>query len=70
MAEEREPMAQVRKDFRIAWYRSPIEPARLKELTRRSDLRGAVQAGGHLLLLAITAAVSWYCFDPPFPPWE
>ncbi len=34
MAVEHEPMEQVRKSFRLSWYRSPIDPTRLKELTR------------------------------------
>ena len=62
MAVEHEPMEQVRKSFRLSWYRSPIDPARLKELTRRSDLRGAFQAFGHLALLAVTAAATWIFF--------
>ena len=63
MAVEHEPMEQVRKSFRIGWYRSPIDPARLKELTRRSDLRGAFQTFGHLILLVITAVATWYSFN-------
>ena len=63
MAVEYEPMEQVRKNFRISWYRSPIDPARLKQLTRRSDLRGAFQTLGHLLLLLVTAAATWYFFN-------
>jgi fatty acid desaturase len=63
MAVQREPMEQVRKNFRISWYRCPIDPARLKELTRRDDLRGAFQAFGHLLLLLITAALTWWFFS-------
>lgn len=62
MAVEHEPMEQVRKSFRLSWYRSPIDPARLKELTRRSDLRGAFQAFGHLALLAVTATATWIFF--------
>jgi fatty acid desaturase len=62
MVVEREPMEQVRKSFRITWYRSPIDPARLKELTRRDDLRGAFQSLGHLALLVATAAAVWIAF--------
>jgi fatty acid desaturase len=58
-----EPMQQVRQSFRISWYRSPLEPARLKELTRRSDLRGAFQTAGHLILIMITAAATYYFFN-------
>ncbi len=60
MTKVREPMKHVRESFRISWYRSPVEPAALKELTRRSDLHGAFQTAGHIILLAVTAAASWY----------
>jgi fatty acid desaturase len=63
VAAEREPMEQVRKHFRIAWYRSPIDRVKLKEFTRRDDLRGAFQALGHLALLAATAAATWISFN-------
>ncbi len=63
MAVEHEPMEQVRKNLRITWYRSPVEPAKLKEFTRRSDSRGAFQTFGHLVLLGITAAATWYFFN-------
>jgi fatty acid desaturase len=63
VGKEREPLEQVRKSLQIPWYRSPIERTSLKELTRRSNLRGTVQTGGHILLAAVTAAAAWYCFD-------
>ena len=57
-----EPMQEVRKTFQVRWYRSPIEPGKLRELTQRSNARGAFQTFGHILLLAVTAAATWYCF--------
>jgi fatty acid desaturase len=63
MPKEYEPLEQVRKKLRISWYRCPIEPAKLKELTRRSDLQGALQTLGHLALLAVTGLASWYFFS-------
>jgi fatty acid desaturase len=63
MTKEHEPMQEVRKNFQVRWYRSPIEPARLKELTRRSDLRGWFQTFGFIVLMAITAAATWYFFS-------
>jgi fatty acid desaturase len=40
----------------INWYRSPIEKETLRQLTRKSDLRGWLQAGSFLLIyLALTA---------------
>jgi fatty acid desaturase len=50
-----EPMDQVRKNFRISWYRCPIAREDLKRLTRRSNIRGLFQAVGHLILIAVTA---------------
>jgi len=55
-----EPLAQVRKDFRIVWYRCPIERSILLELMKPSDRRGWFQAGGHLALFAITAISAVY----------
>ncbi|MDA0350206.1 MAG: fatty acid desaturase [Verrucomicrobia bacterium] len=54
------PLAEVRKDLRVSWYRCPVERAKLRELSIRSDLKGLVQAGGHLLLLVATGALSFY----------
>ena len=62
MAQAHESMKHVRETFRVAWYRSPVEQALLKELTQRSDLLGAFQAVGHVALLAITATTFWYLF--------
>ena len=69
MAIEREPLQEVRERLRIPWYRCPIEPARLKELTGRSDLKGFLQTLGHLVLLAITAFATWYCFTHAIWVW-
>lgn len=57
-----EPLAQVRKAFRIPWYRCPIEPAKLRELAGRSDLKGAFQAVGHLALFACTGLSAYLFF--------
>ena len=54
------PLAEVRKDLRVEWYRSPIEGAKLRELSRRSDLQGLYQAGGHLALFLLTGAVTYF----------
>jgi fatty acid desaturase len=53
------PLAKVRQQLRVKWYRSPIDPARLRQLMQRSDLQGWLQAGGHLALFATTAALTW-----------
>jgi fatty acid desaturase len=62
MAQEYEPLAEVRKNLKIPWYRCPIEPAVLKEHTRRSNLKGFAQTLGHLLLIAFTGALVWLFF--------
>ncbi len=62
MARVHEPMKKVRETLRIPWYRCPVQPAVLKELTQRSNLRGAFQVAGYLLLLAVTATAVWYMF--------
>ena len=54
------PLADVRKNLRVEWYRSPIERARLRELSRRSDWQGWFQAGGHLVLFAVTGATAFH----------
>ena len=61
-AGEFRPLAEVRRDFRVKWYRSPVEPALLRELMRRSDWRGALHSVGHLLLWAATGALTWLLF--------
>lgn len=49
------PLAEVRKTLRVEWYRSPIAGAKLRELSKRSDLQGWIQAGGHIALFIVTA---------------
>lgn len=54
-----QPLAEVRKTLRVDWYRSPIEHAKLRELSKRSDRQGWYQAGGHLALLALTGTLAF-----------
>ena len=56
------PLAEVRCDFRVKWYRSPVEPALLRELMRRSDWRGGLHSVGHLLLWGATGTLAWLLF--------
>ena len=56
-------LTDVREKLRINWYRSQIEPQQLRALARRSDLRGAFQAVGHLALWSCTGALTWYAFS-------
>ena len=54
------PLADVRETLRVEWYRCPIEPAKLREFSRRSDLKGWFQAGGHLVLFACTGVLVYH----------
>jgi fatty acid desaturase len=56
------PLAEVRQNLRVKWYRSPIDPGTLRRLMQRSDLQGALQALGHLGLFAATGALTAYFF--------
>jgi fatty acid desaturase len=44
----------------IAWYRSPLDPKVMKDLHRRSDLRGWLQTLGYLGVLCVTAGAALY----------
>lgn len=44
----------------INWYRVPLDKHVLKELNRRSDLKGLAQSIGHLALLALTGFLVLY----------
>ena len=62
-ANEYPALAEVRKSLLVQWYRSPIDHARLRALSKRSDRRGWIQAGGHLLIflmLALLCVVFWW----------
>ncbi|MEM7132350.1 MAG: fatty acid desaturase [Chloroflexota bacterium] len=52
-----QPLAEVRKNLRVEWYRCPIKGTRLRELSKRSDAQGWFQAGGHLALFALTGTL-------------
>ncbi len=54
------PLAEMRQDLRVKWYRCPIEHRVLRELSRRSDLKGFAQAGGHLALFLATGALTYF----------
>lgn len=56
------PLAETRDTLSIRWYRTKMPPARFRELSKRDDRKGWVQAGGHLALFAVTGAavfVTW-----------
>ena len=56
------PLDEVRRNLRVKWYRSPIDPTTLRRLMRRSDLQGALQALGHLGLFAATGVLTAWFF--------
>ncbi|MCY3833032.1 MAG: fatty acid desaturase [Chloroflexi bacterium] len=51
-----QPLSEVRKTLRVDWYRCPMKPGRLRELSRRSDAQAWLQAGGHFALFLLTGA--------------
>jgi fatty acid desaturase len=44
----------------VDWYWLPIEREALAALTRKSDVRGALQTFGFLGILALTGSAAWY----------
>ena len=56
------PLDEVRSTLRVSWYRSPIDPIRLRQLMQRSDLSGLFQAFGHLALWSVTGLLCYYAF--------
>ncbi len=57
------PLKEVRKNFKVPWYRCPIDRNDLKKLTRRSDIKGAFQTIGHLVLVVLTGGLALYFFN-------
>jgi len=53
---------KYRKDETIRWYRCKVDPEVMKELIKRSDLRGLLQALGHLGLCVITGSLAYLAF--------
>ncbi len=59
-AQVQKPMSESRKELRIKWYRCPIDPTVLRELSKPSDIQGFQMALGHLGLWLLTGALSFY----------
>ena len=55
--------------LRIKWYRCPVDRESLKELGQKSDLKGLLQAGGHLALLGLTGTCAWLATGRLAWPW-
>lgn len=49
-----QPLSEVRENLKPQWYRSKLQPARFRELSKRNDLQGWMQAGGHFGLFCLT----------------
>lgn len=47
------------ESIKINWYRTKVDRALMSELMRRSDARAFLQAGGQLLVYAVTGGLAW-----------
>ncbi len=63
MSDTYPPLDEVRRTFKVKWYRCPVERETLRELTKRSDTQGLLQALGHLLLAACTGVLAFLFFE-------
>ena len=50
-------------DFKISWYRSPIDPGLLSELMQRNDFRGWLQTLSHLGYFFLTGGLAYFAFQ-------
>jgi len=57
------PLDEVRRTLRVRWYRSPIEPAVLRKLMQRSDLKGLAQVFASLGLVAASGVLTYLLFE-------
>lgn len=57
---EYQPLAEVRQNLKVKWYRTKIDRRKMKELSERSDLQGWFQAGGHVGLYLMTGLTAFY----------
>ncbi len=62
------PLAEVRKNLRIDWYRCPIERNTLRELSQPDDVNGWLHAAGHLSLWVVTGLGAYYCYQASLWP--
>lgn len=51
-----QPLSDVRETLNVQWYRSKMPPERFRELSKRSNRQGWIQAGGHFGLFSLTGA--------------
>ncbi len=56
------PLSASRETLNVQWYRSAVNPQTFRALSKSSDAKGWMQAGGHLGLFVLTGAavfISW-----------
>jgi hypothetical protein len=58
--EDRPGEEQGDRGVRINWHRVPVSRDELAWLNKRSDIKGLLQAFGHLGLLALTGSLAFY----------
>ena len=63
------PLAEVREKLKVQWYRSRLDPARFRELSRSSDAKGWFQAAGHLLLFVLTGTAVYLAWSQSSWAW-
>ncbi len=56
------PMSEVSKTLQIRWYRCPVDKKTLRDLMQPSDVRGLLQALGHLGLWLVTGGLCFVFF--------
>ena len=56
------PLSEARDALNVQWYRSAMEPQRFRELSRKSNLEGWIQAGGHLALFISTGTAVYFAY--------
>ena len=54
------PLSEVTKELKIKWLRPKVDADKLRELSKRSDLQGWIQALGHLGIWLVTGASVFY----------
>ena len=57
------PDSRFSRDYKISWYRSPIDKAVLAQLMKRDDKRGWLQTIAHLGLFFATGALAFTLFE-------
>ena len=56
------PLSEARDALNVQWYRSAMEPQRFRELSRRNNLEGWIQAGGHLALFMSRCVAVYFAY--------